>query len=119
MTKGAGFEKTDLQALARGQYPIAFQEFQAAANPGAAVAQYYLAHMDEFGLGVGQSEMTALRWYLLTAEQGHVEAQVCLGRMYETANGIENGNRNFKGPFWLDRKVPKNPLRGQSADSEE
>jgi len=26
-----------------------------------------------------------------------------------------SGNRNFKGPFWVNRKVPKNPLRGQSA----
>jgi len=30
------------------------------------------------------------------------------------AMGIGVGNRNFKGPFCLGRKVPKTPLRGQS-----
>ena len=28
-------------------------------------------------------------------------------------NRIGEGNRNFNGPFGVNRKVPKNPLRGQ------
>jgi len=31
--------------------------------------------------------------------------------------GMGIGNRNFKGPFCLDRKVPKNPEWGQFANS--
>ena len=47
--------------------------------------------MYDTGEGVPQDYQTALKWYSLAAEQGHVDAQTSLGSMYDTGEGVPQG----------------------------
>ncbi len=49
------------------------------AEDGDAGAQYYLGNMYSDGKGVPENDKTAVEWYTLAAEQGHVYAQLYLG----------------------------------------
>uniref|UniRef100_UPI00260B7424 tetratricopeptide repeat protein n=1 Tax=uncultured Neisseria sp. TaxID=237778 RepID=UPI00260B7424 len=40
------------------------------------------------GLGVRQDDAQAVQWYRRAAEQGHAQAQVLLGVMYENGQGV-------------------------------
>ena len=53
-----------------------------AADQGHGQAQFNLGVMYENGQGVGQSDATAVKWYIKAAEQGLKEAQFNLGNMY-------------------------------------
>ena len=44
--------------------------------------------MYENGYGVLENHKTAVKWYILSAEQGNVFAQDNLGSMYENGHGI-------------------------------
>ena len=44
--------------------------------------------MHSFGLGVVPSYKTAVKWYILSAEQGNPMAQYNLGRLYYLGQGV-------------------------------
>ena len=52
------------------------------------------------GLGVPQHYAEAMKWYLKAAEQGHVEAQYLLGRMYWKGKGAPQNN--VQAHKWLN-----------------
>ena len=45
--------------------------------------------MYSFGLGVLQDYETALKWYILSAEQGNTFAQYNIGRLYYLGHGVK------------------------------
>ena len=60
----------------------------AAAERGAARAQFVLAGMYRNGEGVAQDHAEAVRLYRLAAEQGYARAQIDLGLMYGIGEGV-------------------------------
>ena len=44
--------------------------------------------MYDNGLGVPQDYKEAVKWYRLSAEQGHASAQINLGNMYAEGQGV-------------------------------
>jgi len=68
--------------LDKGNYQEALKEFQPLANQGHVGAQYELAEMYRYSLGVKEDNRQALAWYRKAAEQGHADAQYELGEMY-------------------------------------
>ena len=64
-------------------YATAFKEWEPLAEQGLAAAQYNLGNMYRKGEGVPQDDKEALKWYNLTAEQGHAAAQVLLAALSE------------------------------------
>jgi len=63
-----------------------------AAKNGNVDAQYRLAIMHAFGMGVEYSEAESARWYRKAGEQGHVDAQYSLGALYELGIGVEQND---------------------------
>ena len=66
--------------------PKDFKSLKALAEKGDARAQFHLAIMFYDGEGVEQSLKEAAKWYRKAAEQGHADAQVCLGFCYAFFN---------------------------------
>lgn len=54
-----------------------------AAENGSSEAQSNLGHLYQKGVGVVQSDVEALRWFRMAADQGYAEAQSSLGFHYE------------------------------------
>lgn len=49
--------------------------------------QFHLGRRYTDGDGVPKDTMEAAKWYRMAAEQGHTEAQFCLGRLYDKGGG--------------------------------
>ena len=71
-----------IAAYKRGHYEMAMYDFEQRAEQGDAVAQFCLAFMYKYGMGVPQNFQNAIEWYIKSAEQGYVPAQNDLGVMY-------------------------------------
>jgi len=86
--------------------------YRLAAEQGLARAQLNLGLMYSKGQGVSKDNVLAHMWLTLAGAQGNAYAR-------RAQNAVEKlmGNRNDKRPFCLDRNVPKNSVRDQSADS--
>jgi TPR repeat protein len=67
---------------ARYEGIVSFQLNQSKANQGDAGAQFILGLLYYRGLGTQQDTKQAVYWYTKAAEQGHVQAQYKLGRLY-------------------------------------
>ena len=63
-----------------------------AAEQGDPEAQFGLAGIYCWGLGVPQNYAEALKWYRKAAEQGDVDAQIQLGFMYDAGIGVPKNN---------------------------
>ncbi len=68
--------------------PEQIAKLQRTAEQGNAEAQFSLGFVYDYGLGVPEDDIEAVRWYRLSAEQGDAEAQAFLGYMYETGEGV-------------------------------
>ena len=77
------------EALKRGDYRLAAGLFYPLAEKGDARAQYNLGLLYASGLGVGQDNQAALKWYRLAAGQGHAGAQNELAQMYAKGQGVQ------------------------------
>jgi len=97
----AGF-KDGVDAYKRGDYEVAFKEFQALANEGNVRAQHTLGYMYEKGRGVDQDLLAAVSWYRRAADQGDALAQYNLAIMYYTGKGVL---RNYTEAAQLFRKA--------------
>ena len=69
-----------------GDYRDALAFFRQLANQGDPVAEYWLAHMTELGLGMAKDPAKAVGIYKKAAEQGDVAAQTRLGEIYLDGN---------------------------------
>jgi TPR repeat protein len=86
-----------MEALEKGDYQTALNEFKPLAQQGNAVAQYELGIMHDNGEGVEQNYKAAVKWYRLAAEQGYANAQYNLGAMYRHGDGVlQDGKQALK-----------------------
>jgi hypothetical protein len=83
----AGFDE-GMAAYAKGEFPIAFNEFKQAAESGDVYAEYNLGVMYGLGQGVRKNEEVAAQWYKKAADKGFAAAQYSLGVAYEEAMGV-------------------------------
>lgn len=88
------------QALERGDYTAAYNEFRPLAERGNAVAQFNLGVMYANGQGVPQSYAEAVRWFRMAAAQGYVNAQRNLGVMYTLGRGVQQDY--VQGYLWSE-----------------
>jgi TPR repeat protein len=86
----------------------AFHFFQSKANQGDANSQFNLALLYENGAGTPQNTKQAVYWYTKLAEQGHVEAQYKLGRLYQFS-GDDKFPQDYKlAFFWYTKAAEQN-----------
>ena len=79
-----------LEAFDAGDYATTHRLWRPLAEQGHTDAQVGLAGMYENGLGVGQDQAAAARWYGRAARQGDVIAQLALAGRYEIGLGIKH-----------------------------
>ena len=79
----AGFKAFDSADYERSLYHLL-----PCARAGNAVAQFEVGVWYEFGRGVPQGDVEAVRWYRLAADQGIPEAQFNLGVKYAKGEGV-------------------------------
>jgi len=64
------------RAYANGDYQTAFREWEPAARHGDSDAQYGLALLYHYGLGVRQDYRRAALWYERAVDQGHIPQNI-------------------------------------------
>jgi TPR repeat protein len=69
-----------------GDYRDALTFFRQLANQGDPVAEYWLAHMTELGIGTAKDPSKAVDLYKKAAAQGDVAAQTRIGEIYLDGN---------------------------------
>ena len=82
----AGMDEA-VSAHRRGDYGLAFQEFEALAETGNVAAQYNVAQMYRHGQGVAQNYPAAIEWYEKAAAAGLSSAQNNLAQMHMEGKG--------------------------------
>lgn len=88
-----------LTAYVHGDYAVAAQLLEPAAERGDADAQLLLARIYDLGLGGHEDDEKAARWYLRAAEGGDPAARLSVGIMYAEGLGVA---WNFPESFvWL------------------
>ncbi len=81
----------------------AFQINQQKANQGGADAQFTLGLLYKRGAGTLQDTKQAVYWYTKAAEQGHVQAQYELGRLYLFSGDNEVPQDYKQAFFWYTK----------------
>lgn len=94
-----------MEALGRGDYGSALEEFRVAAEKGDDAAEYNLGLLYEKGLGVEQDHAAALRWYRKGAQKGYAPSWYSLGLMYLNGHGVEADPE--EGREWLEKAAQK------------
>ena len=85
----------------------AFHLHQSKANQDDANSQFNLALMYENGAGTSKNTKQAAYWYTKAAQQGHVEAQYKLGRLYRFS-GDDRAPKDYKlAFFWYTKAAEK------------
>ena len=83
----------------------AFAWFARASRQGNADAQYHLANMYNYGLGLPPGEKdpdrSAAQWYFESARQGHADAQYVLAILFLTGKGVERSEA--EAAKWMKR----------------
>jgi len=64
------------------------------------------------GMGVDQSDATAMKWYRKAAEQGHARAQLNIGNMYNQGKGV--GQSDATAVKWWRKAAEQGHARAQS-----
>jgi TPR repeat protein len=82
--------------------------FSRAAEQENPVAQAYLAYLSYLGHGLPQNDRVAADWYLKSARQGFVDAQLRLGIMFKNGRELPDPARRLEGDYtkaleWLHR----------------
>ncbi len=80
--------KTGVEAYKRQDFVAALRKWRPLAEQGHARAQYQLGIMYEYGRGVPQKDVDAVKWYTMAANQGVAAAQYKLGIMYDNSWGM-------------------------------
>ena len=79
---------TGANAYNKGDYKMAFREFQPLAEQGDASVQLILGNMYINGNGVSRDDKKGVEWFRKAAEQGDAAAQYSLSVMYSDGRGI-------------------------------
>jgi uncharacterized protein len=87
-TASAGALSEGERAYARHDYVRAAPLLRIAAEGGSPIAQTYLGHMYEEGLGVPKNYVAAAGWLQLAAVQGEPTAQFLLGLLFNKGFGV-------------------------------
>lgn len=77
------------KAYQSNDYETALREWRPLAKQGSTNAQFAIAHMYRFGIGVPQDDAEAFAWYRRAGEGGHAKAQVILGFLYDYGVGTK------------------------------
>ena len=93
-----------LDALLKGDYETALQEWEPLAEQEDAKAQYSLGNLYYFGNGVPRNYEMALKWFRPAAEQGLARAQYNLENLYLPYQG--ESCSIFDGPLFHCIDVP-------------
>ena len=88
-TSSANDFQEGLNAIHGTNYNKALEKLRPLAAQGHAAAQYNLGVMNEWGDGVPQNNLLAIKWYRRAAENFHKDAQNNLGAMYSKGEGVE------------------------------
>ncbi len=102
-----------LTAIQAGNYPLALQEFQEAANQGDAAAESNLGLMYARGLGVEENGTKALALYQQSAKKGYADAMINMGSLYTTGNKDVKKNAQL-GIYWYEQAM-KAGKKGEGA----
>jgi TPR repeat protein len=94
-------------------YILSFQLNQSKANQGDANAQFTLALLYEKGAGTPQDTRYAIYWYTKAAEQGHVNAQYYLGKLYMYGYGEEVRQNPKLAVYWLTKASEQGLFQAQ------
>jgi hypothetical protein len=78
-----------MEAFERGDHAVAAPPLRLLAERGDPRAQTNLGYLYASGLGVGQDECLAVRWYRKAAHRGYAPAQYNLAHMYLDGRGCE------------------------------
>ena len=84
----AGSLQAGVTAFKREDYVKAERLLRPVAERGNPHAQTYLGFMYEYGRGVPQNPIEAMRWYCLAAEQDHPQAQYFAALGYDKGFGV-------------------------------
>ena len=71
-----------------GDYVCAKNIWEPLAYKGDSIAQFYMARINQEGLGVAKNISNAQIWYVEAAESGLLEAQNNLAVLYEKGDGL-------------------------------
>jgi len=78
----------DLAVTQPADYTTSLSEWRQMAEQGQAIAQYNLGIIYEYGRGVRQNDVEAVKWYRKASAQGVSVAQYKLGIMYDNGWGV-------------------------------
>ena len=96
-----------LYAIHGTDYDKALEKLMPLALQGHSAAQYNLGVMHEWGNGVPQDDVKAMKWYRLAAEKSHRDAQNNLGAMYSKGEGVEQNYVEALKWYKLAEKLDK------------
>ncbi len=82
----ADFDK-GLRAYSPGDFKTILAQWMPLAEQGDAYAQYVLG-FTYVGNGGSENDKAAAKWFNKAARQGHADAQISLGLMYENGRGV-------------------------------
>ena len=91
----------------------AFHLHQSKANQGDANSQFNLALLYANGAGTPQNTKQAVYWYTKAAEQGHVQAQYKLGRLYRFSGDDEVPQDYKLAIFWYTKAAEQGHIFAQ------
>ena len=94
-----------LLAAESGDYKSAMKSWGPAAEKGDAAAQFNLATLYHSGLGLPQSEVEAVKWYIKSAENGYSIAQEYLAAAYR--EGWFGLSKDVKKAEYWENKLAK------------
>ena len=92
-------------AYGRGDYSAAYEGFLGLAEAGNLDAQFELGYMYDFGKGVAENDIEAVKWWHRAAEQGHRRSQLMLGIKYRLGAGVPHDY--ILARQWLGRAAAK------------
>ncbi len=78
----------DLEVTQSTDFATSLSEWRKMAEQGQAIAQYNLGIIYEYGRGVKQNDVEAVKWYRKASVQGVSVAQYKLGVMYDNGWGV-------------------------------
>ena len=99
---------------ARNEGIVSFQLNQSKANQGDADAQFILGLLYSRGIGTPQDTKQAVYWYTKAAEQGHVQAQYKLGRLYRFSGDDEFPQDYKQSVYWYTKAAEQGHILAQN-----
>jgi uncharacterized protein len=87
--------------VGESNYDKAFEVYVAEAQKGIADAQFNLGVLSLNGQGTKKDHQKAFLYFLLAADQEHVEACNCLGHMFQEGLGCEENEE--QALYWFDK----------------